>query len=84
MTGVHGVMEAQDGRGFQTILNGAFLCTPDGMPMVWMGKLNGQARDPPGVWTGFDAGGLRVERDHWLPTFFLGGAAGVAELLAPN
>jgi len=42
VTGVHGVMEAQDDAGFKKILNESFLCTPDGMPMVWAGKLNGQ------------------------------------------
>ena len=31
VTGVHGVMEAQDDDGFKKILNAAFLCTPDGM-----------------------------------------------------
>src|ERR1700744_2179336 len=41
VTGVHGVMEAQDDGDFKKILNAAFLCTPDGMPMVWAGKLNG-------------------------------------------
>ena len=44
VTGVHGVMEAQDDDGFKKILNDAFLCTPDGMPMVWAGKLAGQDR----------------------------------------
>src|SRR5580698_9272895 len=42
VTGVHGVMEAQSNELFRNILNNAFLCTPDGMPMVWMGKINGQ------------------------------------------
>src|SRR5205823_2451294 len=41
VTGVHGVMEAQENESFRKILNGAFLCTPDGMPMVWMGRLRG-------------------------------------------
>ena len=41
VTGVHGVIEAQDDPRFKEILNGAFLCTPDGMPMVWAGKLDG-------------------------------------------
>jgi N-acetylglucosaminyldiphosphoundecaprenol N-acetyl-beta-D-mannosaminyltransferase len=40
VTGVHGVMEAQADPRFRAILNHALLCTPDGMPMVWMGKLN--------------------------------------------
>ncbi|MGN6552349.1 MAG: WecB/TagA/CpsF family glycosyltransferase [Verrucomicrobiota bacterium] len=41
VTGVHGVMEAQSDESFRGILNGAFLNTPDGVPMVWMGKLQG-------------------------------------------
>src|ERR1039457_2765093 len=43
VTGVHGVMEAQADAAFRKILNGAFLCTPDGMPMVWAGKLSGHS-----------------------------------------
>jgi len=43
VTGVHGVSEAQSDPGFRSILNGAFLNTPDGMPMVWMGRLQGVA-----------------------------------------
>ena len=41
ITGVHGVSEAQTDPLFRVILNEAFLCTPDGMPMVWMGKFAG-------------------------------------------
>jgi N-acetylglucosaminyldiphosphoundecaprenol N-acetyl-beta-D-mannosaminyltransferase len=41
VTGVHGVSEAQDDSEFRGILNNAFLNTPDGMPMVWMGRLQG-------------------------------------------
>jgi N-acetylglucosaminyldiphosphoundecaprenol N-acetyl-beta-D-mannosaminyltransferase len=41
VTGVHGVMESQSDLALRGILNHAFLNTPDGMPMVWMGKLRG-------------------------------------------
>jgi len=41
VTGVHGVMEAQRSPEFRSILNRAFLVTPDGMPTVWVGKLQG-------------------------------------------
>src|SRR5258708_29548850 len=34
-------MEAQKDSRFRAILNAAFLCTPDGIPMVWMGKVRG-------------------------------------------
>ena len=43
VTGVHGVSEAQNDPVLRDILNRALLCTPDGMPMVWMGKLQGQS-----------------------------------------
>ena len=50
VTGVHGVIEAQTDETFRRILNGAFLCTPDGMPMVWMGKINGHRGNAPRLW----------------------------------
>ena len=41
VTGVHGVSEAQNDEVLRDIFNHALLVTPDGMPMVWMGKLQG-------------------------------------------
>ncbi len=41
VTGVHGVMEAQEDRSFRKILNSSFLTTPDGMPTVWVGHMQG-------------------------------------------
>jgi N-acetylglucosaminyldiphosphoundecaprenol N-acetyl-beta-D-mannosaminyltransferase len=82
VTGVHGVMEAQDDAAFKDILNGAFLCTPDGMPMVWAGKLRGH-REMSRVY-GPD---LMLDVCAWSETrgakhFFYGGADGVAQRLA--
>lgn len=82
VTGVHGVMEAQTDENFRRILNGALLCTPDGMPMVWLGKIRGH-REMRRVY-GPD---LMLEVCAWSETsgcrhFFYGGADGVAELLA--
>ncbi|MDR3457322.1 MAG: WecB/TagA/CpsF family glycosyltransferase [Verrucomicrobiae bacterium] len=82
VTGVHGVMEAQADADFKKILNQAFLCTPDGMPMVWAGKLDGH-REMARVY-GPD---LLLEVCAWSETsgcrhFFYGGAEGVADLLA--
>jgi len=81
VTGVHGVMEAQTNENFRRILNGAFLCTPDGMPMVWLGKLHGHAEM--GRVYGPD---LMLAVCAWSETsgcrhFFYGGADGVAEEL---
>ena len=42
VTGVHGVSEAQKDEALREIFNRALLVTPDGMPMVWMGKLQGE------------------------------------------
>jgi len=82
VTGVHGVMEAQADGAFKSILNQAFLCTPDGMPMVWAGKLGGH-REMRRVY-GPD---LMLEVCAWSETsgarhFFYSGADGVADLLA--
>lgn len=41
VTGVHGVTEAQGDRGIRDILNRAWLNTPDGMPLVWLGRWHG-------------------------------------------
>jgi N-acetylglucosaminyldiphosphoundecaprenol N-acetyl-beta-D-mannosaminyltransferase len=82
VTGVHGVMEAQADPRFKRILNAAFLCTPDGMPMVWAGRLDGH-KDMGRVY-GPD---LMLDICAWsegsgAKHFFYGGADGVAALLA--
>lgn len=81
VTGVHGVMEAQQDAAFRRILNEAFLCTPDGMPMVWMGRLRGR-RDMGRVY-GPDLmlEVLRVSPDYGFRHFLYGGANGVAQEL---
>src|SRR5512143_4286228 len=44
VTGVHGIMEAQKDREFLSILNSAFLVTPDGVPTVWVGRMQGHSQ----------------------------------------
>ena len=41
VTGVHGVMESQADPLLRRIHNRSLLTTPDGMPMVWLGRLAG-------------------------------------------
>lgn len=41
VTGVHGIMEAQSDPALRDILNRAYLCVPDGMPTVWVGRMQG-------------------------------------------
>lgn len=82
VTGVHGVMEAQDNPEMRAILNRAFLCTPDGMPMVWYGKFSGH-REMTRVY-GPD---LMLEICGKLPQcrhFLFGGSDGCAEFLKQN
>lgn len=81
VTGVHGVTEAQDDPEFRQILNGAFLNTTDGMPLVWLGRHHtGLAVErvygPDLMLTMFEK-----TRDVPFRHFFYGGAPGVAELL---
>ena len=41
VTGAQGIIEAQDDEAYRSILNAAFLSTPDGMPTVWLGRYHG-------------------------------------------
>lgn len=38
VTGVHGVIESQSDEALRRIHNASLLTTPDGMPMVWLGR----------------------------------------------
>ncbi len=81
VTGVHGVSEAQNDAGFRSILNGAFLNTCDGMPLVWEG------RRAKGGWVDRVYGPdlmlriMEATRDGKYTHFFYGGAPGVADAL---
>ncbi len=84
VTGVHGVSEAQGDPLFRRILNRAFLNTPDGMPMVWMGRLCGfkQMRRVYGPDLMLLLAQASPARGY--THFFSGGAPGVAETLKAN
>ena len=47
VTDVHGIVEAKSDATFRSILNGSFLTTPDGMPLVWVGRMRGHAGNAP-------------------------------------
>jgi N-acetylglucosaminyldiphosphoundecaprenol N-acetyl-beta-D-mannosaminyltransferase len=81
VTGVHGVIEAQQDENLRAILNRSFLNTPDGMPMVWLGRLNG-ARKMGRVY-GPDLMLLVCElaRKKGYTHFLYGGGEGVAQEL---
>jgi len=81
VTGVHGVIEAQDEDAFRRTLNGALLNTTDGMPLVWLGKRAvgtevDRVYGPDLMLEVFEA-----TRNGEVAHFFYGGALGVAEEL---
>lgn len=79
ITGVHGVMEAQTDERFRSILNSSFLTTPDGMPTVWVGRLQGftNMTRVSGPEYMLEICKLSVERGY--RNFLFGGKPGVAE-----
>ena len=81
VTGVHGVMEAQRDPKLLHILNHAFLNAPDGMPMSWVGRLQGFSKMDRVFGADLMAAlcQLSVERNY--RNFLYGGEPGVAELL---
>ena len=81
VTGVHGVMESQADPALRHIHNASLLTTPDGMPMVWLGRLAGHRSMSrvygPELMEHVFAWSQRSGATH----FFYGGATGVAEEL---
>jgi N-acetylglucosaminyldiphosphoundecaprenol N-acetyl-beta-D-mannosaminyltransferase len=80
-TGVHGIMESQNDPGLRDILNRAFLCVPDGMPTVWVGRLQGhhEMHRVYGPDYMIEMCRRSLQRDY--RHFLYGGAPGVAEKL---
>lgn len=82
VTGMHGVAESRNDPRFRDILNAAGLVIPDGMPLVWLGRLQGHSeleRRTPGsevMEAFFQATGSKYSH------FFYGGVPGIADLLA--
>ncbi len=81
VTGVHGVIEAQKDHAFKAILNSSLLTTPDGMPTVWVGRIQGYAHMRrvcgPDFMPAVCAMSLKKNYTHFL----YGGCEGVAEEL---
>ena len=81
LTGAHGVVEMQSDRELLAINNRAGLTTPDGMPIVWLGRLAGHKHIEkvyaPDIMTATFASGVAKGYRHFL----YGGDSGVAEEL---
>jgi len=82
VTGVHGIMEAQKDLQFRSILNSAFLVTPDGMPTVWVGRMQGHARMARVFGPDLMLDLCRASVAWGSRHFLYGGAEGVAEELS--
>lgn len=81
LTGVHGVMEARADDTFRRILNGAAINAPDGMPMTWVGRLQGFRQMDRVFGPDFMAAMCRHSVPREYRHFLYGGRPGVAELL---
>jgi len=81
VTGVHGVMEAQRDAELLRILNHAFINTPDGMPMSWVGHLQGLSEMDRVCGPDFMAAMCQLSVQRRYRHFLYGGQPGVAELL---
>lgn len=82
VSGVHGVMLCQADDALRQIHNRAGMVTPDGMPLVWFGRLSGHRNMRrvcgPDLMLAVCKRSLSADYRH----FFLGGAPGTAERLA--
>ncbi len=81
VTGVHGVMESQNDPELQAILNGAYLCVPDGMPTVWVGRLQGHREIGRVYGPDYMMAMCLQSLQHGYQHFLYGGLPGVAERL---
>jgi N-acetylglucosaminyldiphosphoundecaprenol N-acetyl-beta-D-mannosaminyltransferase len=81
VTGVHGISEAQSDPEFRQILNRAFLCTPDGMPLVWLGRWQGQRQMGRVYGPDLMLAVMELSEKNGWRHYFYGGANGTARML---
>ncbi len=81
VTGVHGVMESRNDPELGRILNSAYLCVPDGMPTVWVGRLQGHRAMQRVYGPDYMMAMCQLPVSRGYRHFFYGGAPGVAERL---
>ncbi len=81
LTGVHGIMEAQRDKALRAILNRAFLCAPDGMPTVWVGRFQGHQNMGRVYGPDYMLGLCKLSARGGFRHFLYGGKPGVAKQL---
>jgi N-acetylglucosaminyldiphosphoundecaprenol N-acetyl-beta-D-mannosaminyltransferase len=82
VTGVHGVMECQADERLRAIHNSAGMVTPDGMPMVWIGRWRGHRQMQRVYGPDLMAAVCARSPQRGYRHFFYGGAEGVPERLS--
>lgn len=82
VTGMHGVTETRSDAEFRNILKNADLVVPDGMPLVWLGRLRGFRQLVRRVYGPELMETFCRETGSEYRHFFYGGAPGVADHLA--
>jgi N-acetylglucosaminyldiphosphoundecaprenol N-acetyl-beta-D-mannosaminyltransferase len=82
VSNVHVLIEARHSVSFRRVLDSADLCVPDGMPIVWVGRVRGHPLRHrvygPDLLLNF----CRQTKAKAYRHFFYGGASGVPEALA--
>lgn len=81
VTGVHGVMESLRSESIRGIHNRADAVVPDGMPLVWLGRLRGRRNMGRVYGPDLMLALLARSAELGLTSFFYGGAPGVADVL---
>jgi N-acetylglucosaminyldiphosphoundecaprenol N-acetyl-beta-D-mannosaminyltransferase len=81
VTSVHGVMESQRDEEILQIHNQAGMVTPDGMPLVWLGKLNGNKKISQVCGTELMLAVCKQSTIKGYRHFLYGGNEGVPEIL---
>ncbi|HVZ84589.1 MAG TPA: WecB/TagA/CpsF family glycosyltransferase [Terracidiphilus sp.] len=82
VTDVHGIIEAQDDPAFRGILNNSYMTTPDGMPLVWTGRMQGHSAMRRVYGPDLLMALCAVSAERGYRHVFFGGKPGVADLLA--
>jgi len=82
VTGMHGVSEFHEQADFRKVLESADLVVPDGMPLVWLGRLQGFSKMKRRVYGPELMETFCRETGSKYRHFFYGGAPGVAEHVA--
>lgn len=80
-TGAHGLVEANKDSYFKSILQQFYWNLPDGMPLVWWGRLKGYLQMDRCYGPDFFAGMMQATSAMEVAHFFCGGKPGVAEEL---